>query len=269
MNRFIVLAIGVSAGVANLAHLETGRVAYAVERRSHVVLLIGEDEYQTERTLPAFADAELADRGLRLTTLHCDARDPNDFPGLEALDTADVLVVSVRRRTPPTEQLKRIRAYVESGKPVVGIRTASHAFSLRDNRPPPAGHEAWPEFDAQVLGGHYIGHHPAPAAGSPRTLVWTKKERKDHPLLTGLPEGEIVVGSSLYKTSPLAMSAVALMMGRVEGVEPTEPVAWTNTNVKGGRVFYTSLGHPDDFKIAAFRRLLVNGVFWALDQPVP
>jgi len=237
--------------------------------RPHVVLLIGEDEYQTDRTLPAFADAELADRGLRLTVIHANPRDLNDFPGLEALDSAEMLLVSVRRRTPPAEQLARIRAFVESGKPVAGIRTASHAFSLRNNQPPPSGHAAWPEFDAQVLGGHYVGHHDAPGAGVPRTLVWVVPNETDHPVLAHVPSDEIAVGSSLYKTSPLSSSATALMMGRVEGIEPQEPVAWTNTHAMGGRVFYTSLGHIDDFRLPAFRRLLLNGVFWALDKPVP
>ncbi|HUY92028.1 MAG TPA: ThuA domain-containing protein [Pirellulales bacterium] len=233
--------------------------------RPHVVLLIGEDEYQTDLTLPAFADAELADRGLRITVIHANPRDPNDFPGLEALDTADLLVVSVRRRTPPVEQLERIRAFVAAGKPVVGIRTASHAFSLRNNQPPPPGHAAWTEFDAEVLGGHYTGHHAEPAPGKPRTFV-ASLESLD-PLLAGIPGGEIAVGSSLYKTSPLAPSAVALAMGRVEGQERGEPTAWTNRTAKGGRVFYTSLGHPDDFELPFFRRLLRNGIFWAVAKP--
>jgi type 1 glutamine amidotransferase len=59
------------------------------------------------------------------------------------------------------------------------------------------------------------------------------------------------------------------MMGRVGDRKPHEPVAWTNKHIGGGRVFYTSLGHADDFRIPAFRRLLLNGIFWALDRPVP
>lgn len=237
--------------------------------RPHVVLLIGEDEYQTDRTLPAFADAELADRGLRVTVIHSDPRDPNDFPGLEALDTADLLLVSVRRRTPPKVQLDRIRAFIAAGKPVAGIRTASHAFSLRNDQPPPAGHAAWPEFDAQVLGGHYAGHHSEPGPGKPRTLVSVVPSKVDHPILAGAPKVEFAVGSSLYKTNPLAPSAVALAMGRVEGQEPSEPAAWTNVTSSGGRVFYTSLGHPEDFKLPPFRRLLLNGIFWAIAKPAP
>lgn len=233
--------------------------------RPHVVLLIGEDEYQTNRTLPAFADAELADRGLRLTTIYADPRDLNNFPGLAALDTADLLVVSVRRRTPPQSQLDTIRAYIASGRPVAGIRTASHAFSLRDNQPPPAGHAAWPEFDAAVLGGHYVGHHPETEGGGPRTMVWALPEQRDHPVLANMPADEFAVGSSLYKTRPLAPSTTTLMMGRYADAE-TEPVAWTNTDRAGGRVFYTSLGHPEDFQVAGFRQLLTNGIFWALDR---
>jgi type 1 glutamine amidotransferase len=275
MNRFVghvVLVILSCVGLAAGAEKSSGDDSRPPVRPAagpHVVLLIGEDEYQTDRTLPAFAESELTTRGLRVTTLHADKADPNNFPGLDALATADLLLVSVRRRTPPAEQLDRIRAYVEAGRPVAGIRTASHAFSLRNNQPPPAGHQAWPEFDAQVLGGHYTGHHPAAEDGSPPTVVSIRKDKKDHPILGGLPDRPFTVGSSLYKTSPLAASADALLMGRIEGVEPSEPVAWTNTDYKGGRVFYTSLGHPDDFKLAAFRKLLVNGIFWALNKPVP
>jgi type 1 glutamine amidotransferase len=233
--------------------------------RPHVVLLIGEDEYETDRTLPAFADAELADRGVRVTTIHADPRDPNHFPGLEALDTADLLLVSVRRRTPPKAELDRIRAFVAAGKPVVGIRTASHAFSLRDNQPPPPSHAAWPEFDAEVLGGHYTGHHAEPGPGKPRSLILIPESLD--PLLTGVPRDEVAVGSSLYKTSPLAPSARMLVLGFVEGQQQAaEPVAWTNRTKPGGRVFYTSLGHPDDFKLPFFRRLLRNGIFWALEK---
>ncbi|HEV3340226.1 MAG TPA: ThuA domain-containing protein [Pirellulales bacterium] len=275
MSRFVghavLVIISCAASVTSVGRAsgDDSRPPVRPAARPHVVLLIGEDEYQTDRTLPAFAESELTTRGLRVTTLHADKADPNNFPGLDALATADLLLVSVRRRTPPAEQLARIRAYVESGRPVAGIRTASHAFSLRNNQPPPAGHEAWPEFDARVLGGHYTGHHPAPEDGAPPTVVSIRKDKRGHPILAGLPDDPFTVGSSLYKTSPLAASAEALLTGRIEGAEPAEPVAWTNTHYKNGRVFYTSLGHPDDFKVTAFRKLLVNGIFWALNQPVP
>lgn len=83
----------------------------------------------------------------------------------------------------------------------------------------------------------------------------------------GLADNEVAVGSSLYKTSPLAPSAVPLATGRVDGQDGREPAAWTNRTAQGGRVFYTSLGHPDDFELPFFRRLLRNGIFWAVAKP--
>ena len=74
--------------------------------------------------------------------------------------------------------------------------------------------------------------------------------------------------SHLYKSRDLAKSVTPLLLGQVEGRPEREPVAWTNT-YKGGRVFYTSLGNPDDFRLRAFRRLLLNGVFWATERPAP
>jgi type 1 glutamine amidotransferase len=235
------------------------------DRRPHVVFVIGEDEYETATTLPEFADKELASRGIRVAVVHANLADKNDFPGLEALASADAVLVSVRRRTPPVEQLRLLRRYVAAGKPIIGIRTASHAFSLRDNMPPPAGHAAWPEFDADVLGGHYTGHHGNDLVAT----FWIAPEAKLHATLAGIPADRFTAKGSLYKTSPLAASATRLMMGRVEGAGPDEPVAWTNVTAHGGRVFYTSLGHPGDFELPAFRHLLVGGIFWALGKPLP
>ncbi len=106
------------------------------DHRPHVVFVIGEDEYDMARTLPNFADAELAPRGIRTTIIHASSGDRNDFPGLEALSSADAMLIGVRRRTLKTEQLAQIRRFILAGKPVVAIRTASHAFSLRDNPAP-------------------------------------------------------------------------------------------------------------------------------------
>jgi len=156
---------------------------------------------------------------------------------------------------------------VKSGRPLVGLRTASHAFCLREETPQP-GLEEWPEFDRDVLGGNYHDHHGNDPETGPFTYVWIKPGMESHPVLAGVPTGEFRVPSWLYKTSPLAETATTLMMGRVGDRKPYEPVAWINTNVNGGRVFYTSLGHPDDFKIPAFRQLLLNGIFFALGRPL-
>src|SRR5262249_49327663 len=127
------------------------------DHRPRAVFLIGEDEYKTESTLPAFAVKELEPLGMRCTMAIADPKSPHDFPGAAALDDADLLVLSVRRRAPRSSEMALIRHYIESGKPVVAIRTACHAFDTRGKAP--AGHVEWTSFDPDVLGGHYTGHH--------------------------------------------------------------------------------------------------------------
>ena len=230
----------------------------------HVVFLIGEDEYHTWETLPEFAERDLKPRGYRVTIVNQDAADKNNFPGLvDALRTADLLVVSVRRRTPLSEQLAAVRAHLAAGKPLVGIRTACHAFALRPADPPAAAaHSTWQDFDPEVLGGHYTNHH----AEGPPTTVTVAPGGETHPILKGISLAGLVGAGSLYKVSPLTKDTTPLLMGAIPG-QPAEPIAWTHLyGTKGARVFYTSLGHPDDFKNAEFRRLLGNGVAWALGK---
>ncbi len=241
---------------------------FAEDKRPHVAFLIGEDEYDTKTTLPRFAREELEPRGLRCSFIFSDEKDPPNFPGIETISTADLLFVSVRRRPPSTAQLDVVKKFVASGKPVIGIRTASHAFALRDNMAPPAGHAAWPEFDAEVLGGAYGNHYGAPKPGQIGATVRVVKKETAHKVLAGISHEPFTTFGSLYKNTPLALTATALLTGTEPGGE-TQPVAWTNTAKTGNRVFYTSLGHPKDFELPQFRQLLINGIYWSLDQPVP
>jgi len=241
------------------------------DRRPHLVIVSAEDEYRTEETLPRFAAAHLG-KEFRVSFVfgHPVPKDAGadrnrlryDLPGLEVLDDADVLLVSVRRRPLPKEQLDRFRRYVAAGKPVVGIRTASHPFHLR-NQPPPEGLADWPEWDRDVIGGNYSNHH----GNDLKAWVWPL-EGVRHPILDGIPSGEWEVAGSLYVTSPLRTHTTELLRGRCEGIAQHEPVAWTFQRADGGRTFYTSLGHPHNFDSPAFQRLLLNGIRWAagLDQ---
>ncbi|MCH8042677.1 MAG: ThuA domain-containing protein [Planctomycetes bacterium] len=240
----------------------TGRppFRFSIDKRPHVVFLVGEKEYQTAGSLTAFAHDELESRGIACSFVHADAKDINHFAGAQTIKTADVLFISVRRRTLPKEQLALVRAHAEAGKPIIGIRTASHAFSLRGEKKPPAGHAAWSEFDRDVLGGNYHGHH----GGSGPVAMKPADSSKDHPILRGVNVAAIKGGGSLYQTSPLAKTTTTLVIGSIPN-KPAEPIAWTHT-YKGGRVFYTSMGHVDDFAQAEFRKLLVNAVFWTLDR---
>ena len=227
------------------------------DNRPRAVFLIGDDEYKTEKTLPAFAVKELEPLGVRCTMAIADPKSPNDFPGAAALNDADLLVVSVRRRAPKAEEMALIRKYLESGKPLVGIRTACHAFDTRGKAPP--GHAEWTSFDPDVLGGHYTGHHPNDIF----PVIELVPNGKPHPILEGVTT-PFPSSGSLYKTSPLKATATPLLLGKV-GSLPSEPVAWINAS-GAARVFYTSLGHPGDFDRPEFRRLLKNAIFWALDR---
>ncbi len=121
----------------------TGKPAFRFlpDNRPRAVFLIGDDEYKTAETLPAFATSELEPAGIRCTFAIADPKAPHDFPGAQALADADLVVLSVRRRAPSTEHMTLIRKYLDSGKPLVGIRTACHAFDARGKAP--AGHAEW------------------------------------------------------------------------------------------------------------------------------
>lgn len=270
---------------------------FLADKRPHVVAIVSEEEYETHRTLPEFAAKHLGEnfrvsfvfggadatdvRGRKpeasspkpdisdftkdkalLSTLLAQATSANkdDLLGLEILDTADVLLISARRRNPTAEQLDRIRKFVAAGKPMVGIRTASHPFHLRD-KPAPDGRADWPTFDADIWGGHYTNHY-GDAKSGPNNVVTIADTAKNHPLLTGFKVGDYHSEGTLYLTSPLAERTHVLLNGRF-GDKPVEPVAWTFTRKDGGRSFYTSLGHKSDFAQPEFASLLRNALLWA------
>ncbi len=233
------------------------------DHRPLVTFLLSEDEYKTERTLPAFAARNLA-KDFRLRYVFSAEGKPNDLEDLGALEDSDLAVVSMRRRVLPKAQVDAIRRFVASGKPVIGLRTASHAFSPRGNDAVPGDRAAWPGFDAEVLGGNYQGHHNNGGI----TSVAASTNASSHPILSGIDARKLVGHGSLYKVNPLAASATPLLVGTIPA-QPSEPVAWTNLTTSGGRVFYTSLGHPDDFRDPEFNQLLRNAAYWATKLDVP
>ncbi len=231
--------------------------------KPHLVIVIAEGEYKTDQTLPPFAKANLA-KDFQITIVKASEDDRNNIPGIEVVKDADVVLLSIRRRTLPPKQLAVIRNYIGKGKPIVGIRTACHAFCLRKGSPPDTLAD-WPEFDAQVLGGNYHDHY----GNKLQAFALANAKQSHHPILHGVSSSEFRVFGSLYRCRPLADSTTLLMTGRAEGIETPEPVAWTNKPKTGNRVFFTSLGHPQDFKLPDFARLLRNGIYWAADRAVP
>jgi nicotinamidase-related amidase/type 1 glutamine amidotransferase len=235
---------------------------FAGDRPPHVVFLVGDDEYRTGETVPAWARRELEPRGVRCIFHIVETGKPADFPELSALEKADALFVSTRRRGLPAAQMDAIRKFAEGGKAVAGIRTASHAFAPKT---PEAGRVGWETFDRDVLGGWYQNHY----GRGPATVVRSETKAGAHPILNGFPEGGLKSEGSLYKSRELAGGTTVLLNGAIEGKpEIVEPVAWVNVSANR-KVFYTSLGGPGDFENAAFRRFLLNAMLWITGQPVP
>jgi len=227
------------------------------DKRPHIVFLISEDEYHAAETLPAFAQLLQDCFGYYCTVVLGHGK--HDLTGVEALKTADAAVLFIRRRALPPQQLEMLRAYLESGKPLVALRTASHAFAA-DGKPP-AGHVEWRSFDRDVLGCQYRGHGPNQLGSEVTVAAGTA-----HPILAGVKPLQWHSRGSLYQHSLVDPQATVLLQG--SALNLSEPIAWTRT-YKGGRVFYTSLGHRADFAEPQFQTLLIGAIHWAMNRPVP
>ncbi|MBI1367332.1 MAG: hypothetical protein GC162_01620 [Planctomycetes bacterium] len=247
------------AGLVSLCCIVSAHAADAAKVK--LMIIVSEPEYNTAESLPKFA-ADRLSKDFDMTWVKSAAEDENDLSGMEKLDDMDMVLISVRRRTPTLEQMAALKRFVAAGKPVVGIRTASHAFALRKGDPP-AGHAVWPTFDADVLGCHYDNHY----ANAEHPVIRAAAGADDNPLLRGV-KLPFTAGWSMYKSHPLVATATPLLMGTIPDHDP-EPVAWTNRRADGGRVFYTSLGHVDDFANESFDVLLRNGIYWAAGREIP
>jgi type 1 glutamine amidotransferase len=243
----------------------------SANKKPHVVFVVGDHEYRSEGTMPLLAKELEKKYGLRTTVLLSQPDEAgNDIPGLEALATADLAVFYLRWRQLPKEQVDHIQKYLDAGKPVVGFRTSTHSFNY------PKGHELhhWNAFGEVALGsppgwgnGHtHYGHNSS-------TDVYKVPGSAKHPVLKGVDD-TFHVRSWLYHVLPNypPADATRLLMGKA--VDPNKeaidnPVAWAWKTKPGGRVFTTTMGHPEDFQVESFQRLVVNGILWALNKPVP
>jgi type 1 glutamine amidotransferase len=239
-----------------------------------VVFVTGDHEYSGEETLPILAAELEKNYGMRTVVLkaHPDYNSENNIPGLEILKEADLAVFYLRWRQLPTDQLAHIDAYLKTGKPVMGLRTTTHAFNF------PKGHESekWNAFGEFALnsppgwGGAAKHTHYGHASSTDVSVIAAEAK---NPILTGVAPA-FHVRSWLYRVLPdyPTKGSTSLLMGK--SVDPDKkaienPVAWTGVNSFGGKVFMTTMGHPDDFKVESFQRLLVNAIHWELGKKVP
>lgn len=252
--------------------------------RPHVVLIAGDEEYRSEETLPMLASILRRDHGCRTTVLfslddegRIDPERLDHVPGTAVLDEADLLVLFTRFRALPDEQVEPILAYAASGRPIVGLRTATHAFRYPNDHPRAADLNGdWPQ---RVLGQRWITHHGHFDEGAaPLTRVTVRDV--DHPVLRGAGPFEAYSwlyhveggGDALPDTATRLLDGEAIKSGHTERFDRfprRNPVAWTIERDDPGlprRVFFTTLGHPYDFRAVEARRLLVQGVLWAMGR---
>jgi type 1 glutamine amidotransferase len=241
-------------------------LAFAVtSHAANIVIMVVEDpnNYEAPRTMRDFAEKQLRPLGHHVTIIDGDKPQPHHFAGLvEALKDADLLVLFSRRRFPPKDQMDAIRAHLAAGKPLLGIRTANHAFIPKPKEVVEPGLVPWPEFTDEVLGAPNTGYE---TKGLPYT-VSVAHGAENSPLLAGVNPANIRGSQSLYKVLPLAADVTALLIGTAKtDTSPPMPVAWTrHYGPKKARIFYTSLGAPEDMEISDVRTLLVNAVNWTL-----
>lgn len=241
MQRISKWLIAALAGLSTAAALAEG-----ADKSLRVCILSGCDTYNSEESLPPFQEFLERHYNVRCSRIIRKAED--DLPGLEQLDDCDVALVFIKRMQLKGEQLDQFQKYARSGKPIVAVRTASHAV------------QTWLEFDKEVLGGNYQSHHPVGLV----TQIKVSPGAEKHPILDGVELSS--VSDALYKNEGHAGDIQVLLSGSIPD-QPSEAIAWTR-ELKGGRIFYTSLGAQDTFKVPAFRRMLVNALFWTAKRDV-
>lgn len=264
----------------------------------HIVFVTGDEEYRSEESMPQLAKIAARRLGFKCTVLFAinkedgtiDPMTLDNIPGLENLEDADLMVMFVRFRLLPPKQMKHILNYINSGKPMISLRTNTHPFNY------PAGHQfyqwTWNNkaggFGARVFGQTWINHHGDHHGTSTRAIV--VPEQAAHPVFRGVNK-TFWGPSDVYGTLPLHGKCTTLVMGQVtEGKSPDGkpqegkiqmPLVWTKTYTgtstdtstggKPARVLTTTMGHSFDLKSEDLRRLLINACFWCmgLEDKIP
>jgi type 1 glutamine amidotransferase len=238
-----------------------------------IVFVTADQEYGSEETMPALARALEKNFRFRTRVLRAypDQNADTNIPGLDFLKDADLVVFFMRWQKLPAEQVAKIEEYLKTSKPVIAFRTSTHAFNYPKGDPL----EKWNAFGHFALGsppgwgadGHtHYGHNSS-------TDVEVNPEEAKHPILYGI-EKKFHVRSWLYHVVPKHPPAEAKKLLIGTAVDPDKPavpspIAWTWRNEYGAKVFMTTMGHPEDFRVDQVQHLLVNAFHWALNLPIP
>lgn len=257
----------------------------------HIVFITGDEEYRSEEAMPMMAKILAQKHGFDCTVLFSidpqngliDANNQGNIPGLENLRNADLVVMFARFRELPDRQMKYIDEYLAAGKPVIGLRTSTHAFAYKKNLKSPYAKysydtkvQGWQDgFGKKVLGETWVDHHGVHGKEGARALVNGIESNAKNPLLNGV--SDIWVPTDVYTVRKLDKNCNIILYGQsTNGMNAQAPVnleksimplAWTRTYSivpgKSGRVFTTTMGASVDLVSEDLRRLLVNACYWA------
>ncbi len=267
----------------------------------HVVFLTGDEEYRGEEGLPMLAKILSQRHGFKATVLFAvdadgtiNPKNTKSLPDSAALDSADAIVMLLRFRTWPDEDMARFEKYLKAGKPIVALRTSTHAFNGFPNG---SAWETWNYnnqggFGKRVLGETWLTHWGRHKVEATRGAI--EPDQKNNPLLRGVtnlfgdtdvyeayppPDATILArGIVLQTLSPDAPAADYRKPRSTDkeqqGVnDPAMPIVWTrlnkNDNGSVNKVLTTTLGSATDLENEALRRLLVNAVYWGVGMEVP
>ena len=252
----------------------------------HIVFIAGDHEYRSEESLPMLARIMARHYGFKCTVLfNIDPKSgtivagkPSNIPGLEALESADLAVVFLRFQNLPDEQMKHFDDYLNRGGPVVGMRTSTHAFKIPKDKTYSRYSFDYkgPDYDRgfghQVLGQTWVGHYGKNHKQS--TRITAIEDKASHPILRGVKDiwvqaggyvGDPVSGEILTMAQPLNGMKQDSPASKEQKPMPSE---WTRTYKSGsgteGRVFTTLYGTSEDITNDGYRRMMVNGMLWAL-----
>ena len=263
-----------------------------------IVLLSGDEEYRSEEAMPQLAKILSKHHGFDCIVLFpinpddgtIDPDNQTNIPGMELVAKADLVIMGWRFRELPDDAMKYFVDHVEAGKPVIGLRTSTHAFSYSRNKTSPYAKWGWTSgewkggFGRQVLGETWVSHHGNHGSQSTRGVI--VDSQKANPILRGCED--IWGPTDVYGITKLPDTATPLVMGQIlVGMKPDDkplegpknnpmmPVAWTNAWVgptgKTSRIFCTTMGAATDLESEGLRRLVVNAAYWAvgLEDKIP
>lgn len=251
-----------------------------------VVLISGDEEYRSEEAMPMLGKILSQRHGFHCTVLFAidpatgiiDPNNQTNIPGLEALEQAEVMIIATRFRQLPPEQLRWVHDYLRAGKPVIGLRTATHAFTGAAE----SDGLKWKDFGLVVLGETWVNHHGKHKVEGARAVI--EAAQAQHPVLRGVKD--IFGPSDVYGVIHLNPEATILLRGAVtasldpdsfaiagEKNDPMMPLAWLREyqipGGKKGRAFCTTMGASVDLLSEDLRRLVVNVAYEFTGKTVP